>query len=338
MPHKSITRLFTLLFATLLLIAPSGVRAQETEEPTQIPPAVSTPGTPPAPAATRGAPPITRPAERPIALSTITEDDLMLELLFDRVLQGGTAVMRLTGPDIAGADLSVFDRTTMFFPDDEDDWYAIFSAGMDVTANREYDFVVTVAQGDGTTDLTGQVRVVLGGFIRQDDLAVPPDRAYLVNPDIERTEFARMDGIFATVTEQQFWAEDGFAYPINAEITSPFGAFRVFNGTTEARHTGWDIRAAVGTPIEAMGSGQVAFAGPLDIRGNHVIIDHGYGIFSGYSHLSQVHVTRGQPVQIGQIIGMSGNTGRSSGPHLHWEVTVNGEWVDSVDFLNTWLP
>jgi murein DD-endopeptidase MepM/ murein hydrolase activator NlpD len=88
----------------------------------------------------------------------------------------------------------------------------------------------------------------------------------------------------------------------------------------------------------ASAAGRVAFAGRLDIRGNHVIIDHGFGVFTGYSHMSQVNVTRGQLVTRGQILGLSGNSGRSSGPHLHWEVTVNGDWVDSVDFINMWLP
>ncbi|NJL57504.1 M23 family metallopeptidase [bacterium] len=88
----------------------------------------------------------------------------------------------------------------------------------------------------------------------------------------------------------------------------------------------------------ATASGVVAFAGLLDIRGNHVIIDHGLGLASGYSHLSQIHVTRGQSVRAGQIIGVSGNTGRSGGAHLHWEITIAGEWLDAAEFYALWLP
>jgi murein DD-endopeptidase MepM/ murein hydrolase activator NlpD len=76
----------------------------------------------------------------------------------------------------------------------------------------------------------------------------------------------------------------------------------------------------------------------MDIRGNFVAVDHGYGIYSTYSHLSMIHVTRGQQVVKGQIIGLTGDTGRSSGPHFHWEMAVNGEFVDSVQFTETWLP
>jgi len=190
--------------------------------------------------------------------------------------------------------------------------------------------------GDRVT-VRGQFNVTLGGFIRQ-DFELASDRAFLADPQVERVEFARLDSVQDDVTLERAWADSGFQIPIDDEITSPFGAFRIINENTETRHTGWDVRAPVGTPIMAMGAGTVAFAGLMDIRGNHVIIDHGYGIYSGYSHLSQVHVTRGQPITRGQIIGMTGNTGRSNGPHLHWEVTVNEEWVDSVDFLLTWLP
>ena len=91
-------------------------------------------------------------------------------------------------------------------------------------------------------------------------------------------------------------------------------------------------------PVMASTGGKVAFAGHMDIRGNIVIIDHGYGIFSTYCHLSQIHVTRGQTIVKGQIIGVTGDTGRSSGPHFHWEIAVNGNFVDSIQFAQSWLP
>jgi murein DD-endopeptidase MepM/ murein hydrolase activator NlpD len=87
-----------------------------------------------------------------------------------------------------------------------------------------------------------------------------------------------------------------------------------------------------------MANGVVAFAGQLDIRGNYIVINHGWGVYTGYAHLSQINVERGQTLTAGQIIGASGNSGRSSGPHLHWEIAVNGEWIDGVLFLEMWLP
>jgi murein DD-endopeptidase MepM/ murein hydrolase activator NlpD len=98
------------------------------------------------------------------------------------------------------------------------------------------------------------------------------------------------------------------------------------------------LRAATGTPVMAMAAGKVAFAGTMDVRGNIVIVDHGYGVFSTYCHFSVINVVRGQNITQGQILGMSGNTGRSNGPHLHWEMNINGQWIDSVDFMSMWMP
>jgi murein DD-endopeptidase MepM/ murein hydrolase activator NlpD len=121
-------------------------------------------------------------------------------------------------------------------------------------------------------------------------------------------------------------------------LTSPFGAVRVFNNNFNTLHTGWDYQVGVGQPVMATASGVVAFAGPLDIRGNYVLIDHGYGVYSGYAHHSVIYVTQGQPVSAGQIIGQVGTTGRSSSPHAHFEMAVNGYWIDSVDFMKLPLP
>jgi murein DD-endopeptidase MepM/ murein hydrolase activator NlpD len=284
-------------------------------------------------------PTINTPSNPPATVSTQTIDGLTLDILFDSLEQGRIGLLRLSGDGLSSARVRLLEKESHFIPGNEENtYYAIVVAGMDITPRRTYEFSVQAVRDDSTTTtFSGEVAVELGGFIRQ-DVMVGGDRAYLIDPIVERTEFARLDSIFADYTTEKLWGERGFQYPINAELTSPFGAFRVFNGTTESRHTGWDIRAPVGTPVRAMGSGRVVFAGLLDIRGNHVIVDHGYGIFSGYSHFSQVHVTRGQTVQAGQIIGVTGNTGRSSGPHLHWELTVNGEWVDTRDFIDTWLP
>jgi murein DD-endopeptidase MepM/ murein hydrolase activator NlpD len=282
---------------------------------------------------------IITPSQPPRPSETVVEGDLTLEILFDRLQQGRIGVLRLTGEAIFSARVAFINQDVSFFYDEADQaYYAILSAGIDQTTNRDYEIIVTVTRENGEIiTLTTTTRVVSGGFITQ-DVTLPSDRTFLIDPVMERTEFARLNSIFGEFTDGRLWDESGFILPVQSERTSSFGAFRVFNGSTEGRHTGWDFRAPIGTPVRSVASGRVAFAGLLDIRGNHIIIDHGQGIYSGYSHFSQSHVTRGQWVEAGQIIGVSGNTGRSSGPHLHWEMTVNGEWIDSVDFLNTWLP
>jgi len=201
-----------------------------------------------------------------------------------------------------------------------------------------YDLEMVVRFADESSiTLTPSIEVVLGSFISQ-SITISEDLGYLVDPVIERHELAQLGSIFDTFTLEQFWDETGFQWPIEASLTSPFGAFRVFNETTTSRHTGWDMRAQMGLPVAATAAGRVAFAGVLDLRGNYVLIDHGYGIYSGYAHLSVVDVTRGQDISAGQIIGQVGSSGRSGGAHFHWEMAVNREWVDSVEFTAMWMP
>ncbi len=276
------------------------------------------------------------PPPRPAPYSSIADQGISADFYFSELKQGGVGLVYVSGGDIANVRGRFFNRPVSFFRA-ADGWYGLLTADMDLSP-RVYNLDIAVTRADGqSVALSGEVPVTLGGFIRQ-EFNVPADRAYLLDPELERNEYARLDSILSTYTPQALWGEDGFRLPIESEITSPFGAFRTLNQTTQTRHTGWDLRAAVGTPVVAMGAGRVAYAGRLDIRGDYVMIDHGYGIFSGYAHLSQIHVTRGQSVSAGQIIGVSGNSGRSNGPHLHWEVAVERSWVDSVQFLATWLP
>jgi murein DD-endopeptidase MepM/ murein hydrolase activator NlpD len=95
-------------------------------------------------------------------------------------------------------------------------------------------------------------------------------------------------------------------------------------------HGGTDFDVPRGTPVAAAAAGRVAFVGPLAIRGNSVIVDHGMGVFSGYHHLSRTSVQVGQQVAAGDLVGYSGASGLATGPHLHWEVIVSGVTVDPV--------
>ncbi|MFW5696488.1 MAG: M23 family metallopeptidase [Phototrophicaceae bacterium] len=329
---------WALLLGTLSLVMAQDIPTPETPAGDVIEPTLAQPDDPETTAEAGAEIAAPAPRQKPEPSLRLTAEDITLEHYFDQVQQGRAALLRVTGDDLAGARLRFMDQLVEFFPADDGSYYGLLVVDMDRTHNRALSFDVIAWRDDGSrVTLSSQVEVTLGGFVRQ-DFNLPAERSYLADPQVERNEFARLDAIFADVTPERMWDSDGFIYPINSPVTSPFGAYRIINETMPTRHTGWDLRAAVGTPVRAMGSGRVAFASLMDIRGNHVIIDHGYGIYSGYSHLSQVHVTRGQTVSTGQIIGVSGNTGRSSGPHLHWEVTINGHWVDSLDFVEMWLP
>jgi len=156
-------------------------------------------------------------------------------------------------------------------------------------------------------------------------------------------ERARLREIWTAVTPQPLWSTQ-FETPLNdvLGITANYGARRSYNGGPYLTyHEGVDFSAYGGTPVYAPAAGTVVLAEPLYVRGGTVIIDHGIGLYSGYYHLSAVHATAGQTVQPGDLLGEVGTTGLSTGNHLHWDLLVNGIWVDAAawqqDGLACWL-
>jgi len=264
---------------------------------------------------------------------TAHEFDVVLD--FEAIKQGNAGLLHIQGADIAGARLLFLSRLVECYPADGA-WHGLLSVNMEYNPGT-YPLEVLVWFQDGTrTSWEGEVSVLDGGVLRQAG-TIGSDLGYLLEPEVDREERARLQAIFNQVTEPRYW-DGAFAKPLDAEFTSPFGAWRLYNSALWGRHTGVDLRGPAGTPLLAPAAGRVVLAERLDVRGNYVLIDHGWGVYSGLAHLSEIHVTRGQIVQAGQVLGVSGSTGRSSGPHIHWEIAVNGEWVDPSQFIGINLP
>ena len=134
-----------------------------------------------------------------------------------------------------------------------------------------------------------------------------------------------------------------FTVPVPLELsncwTSLFGNRRSYNGSEyKYFHSGLDFCGRVGTELYAAATGKVVYTGSLIVRGNVVVIDHGWGVYTAYDHLSETIVQPGDLVQPGQVVGLGGDTGRTTGPHLHWEVWVGGVQVDPADWLENSYP
>jgi murein DD-endopeptidase MepM/ murein hydrolase activator NlpD len=128
---------------------------------------------------------------------------------------------------------------------------------------------------------------------------------------------------------------DSFILPLDSFVTSIYGARRVFNKKKFTKHLGTDFRAAIGTEIPATNSGRVVVSRDLFYTGYTVTIDHGLGIFTVYGHLSKLLVKEGEMVKRGQVLALSGNTGRTSGPHLHWGIKIHGDYIDGNSLIKS---
>jgi murein DD-endopeptidase MepM/ murein hydrolase activator NlpD len=138
--------------------------------------------------------------------------------------------------------------------------------------------------------------------------------------------------LFAVSASEPLWSGD-FRAPVHAPPTDSFGTRRTFNGQLASVHKGMDFRAPTGTVVRAGNSGVVVLARPLYFEGNCVVIDHGLGLYTISMHLSRIDVREGQHVSLGERVGLSGSTGRVTGPHLHWAVRWQNAYLDPAKLL-----
>jgi murein DD-endopeptidase MepM/ murein hydrolase activator NlpD len=198
-----------------------------------------------------------------------------------------------------------------------------------------YDFAVSgeIAEGHAFT-CVASLTVKEGRFATEKLNVAPqfvePNPEQLARADEERK---RLREIFATVTPERLWS-GAFRLPLTGVSTGGnFGKRRVLNGEPSSPHSGVDFPAPAGTAVHATQGGRVVLAAPLYFSGNTVVIDHGLGVYTLYGHLSSFSVIAGDAVKAGELIGKVGATGRVTGPHLHWGLTVNAARVNSLDIV-----
>jgi murein DD-endopeptidase MepM/ murein hydrolase activator NlpD len=259
------------------------------------------------------------------------------------VVAGSPEIIRVTAPRDAHLEGDWDGHALRFFPGRAaDTWYAL--AGVDVERAPGPSTVsstirVTVhRQGHGSSHNSAEeVRETIAihpAHYRTTSLTVAPK---FVEPGPEEMKRIAAESeikkkAYAGTADQPLWLGD-FAAPVAARATDSFGTRRMLNGKLAAVHKGMDFRAASGTVVHAGNAGTVVLAQPLYYEGNCVIVDHGLGLMSLYMHFSRIDVKPGQRIAKGQRLGLSGATGRVTGPHLHWAIRWQGAMLDPAKVL-----
>jgi hypothetical protein len=247
---------------------------------------------------------------------------------------GSPELIQIEAPATAKLDGEWLGRKLAFFRGhDNRTWFAL--AGVDVEApTGPSQIKVTARLENGESrDLVRTIEIQPAHY-RTGSLTVPPK---FVEPDPEAQKQIEADSqlkakIFAASASDPLWM-GSFHAPVKAPPTDSFGTRRMFNGKLASIHKGMDFRAPAGTPVHAGNSGVVVLARPLYFEGNCVIIDHGQGLYSISMHFSRIDVKEGQHVSAGDRLGLSGATGRVTGPHLHWSIRWQGASLDPAKLL-----
>ncbi len=167
-------------------------------------------------------------------------------------------------------------------------------------------------------------------------LMVDKKRVTLSKKSLKRVakEQKMLNKIYASFHPRPYFSKP-FLLPINSKVTSIYGARRIYNNHKQGQHLGTDFRAKIGEDIKVTNRGRVVVARDLFFTGGTVTVDHGMGIFTVYGHLSKILVSKGDLVNRGDLVGLSGVSGRVTGPHLHWGIKIQGEWIDGMSLIST---
>jgi murein DD-endopeptidase MepM/ murein hydrolase activator NlpD len=258
--------------------------------------------------------------------------------------QGGTGVIKVKTNEGVSLGGTLVDHPLHFFAEGDEIQVALQGIHRLIDPGV-YPIRIDATLGDGTVQSFEQtVLVVSGNYPEEPPLVVAPE---FIDPAVTGPELDYLVSITSSVTPDKLWlgqfTSPASLYAESTYFTSRYGFIRTYIGSgtdleISGWHTGLDFGGGVGLPITAPAAGKVVFASPLTVRGNATIIDHGWGVFSGFWHQSKFNVQVGDMVEQGQVIGEVGGTGRVTGAHLHWELWVNGVQVDPLDWLEQVYP
>lgn len=251
--------------------------------------------------------------------------------LLNKPVPGGVAVVPL-GEQAQAPRASYLGKPVLVVREDGKQWIAI--VGIPLSAKPGAQQLKLDGSGRTLAFQVGAKHYKEQRITLKNTRQVNPLAEDLVRIDRELTEQNRAYDNFAAHQPSNLL----FDKPVDGPLSSPFGLRRFFNGEERNAHSGLDFAVPAGTPIKAPAAGKVTLVGNLFFNGNTVFVDHGQGLISMFCHMSKIDVKVGDEVPRGGVVGRVGATGRATGPHMHWNVSLNGVRVDPAIFIGAFKP
>lgn len=263
-----------------------------------------------------------------LCLAVNAHADSYITRTLNKPVPGGVAVVEL-GPS-ATAPKATYQGKPVLVVKEQDNWLAIVGIPL------------TVKPGNERISSGGRNLPFVVGYKKYPEQRITLKNKSQVNPD--PAQLKRIEGELAV----QLKAYRSFSpnlpsnlvldKPVNGPLSSKFGVRRFFNGEERNPHSGLDFAVPAGTPIKTPANGKVILVGNYFFNGNTVFVDHGQGFISMFCHMSKIDVNVGQQLVRGAVVGKVGATGRATGPHMHWNVSLNDARVDPAIFIGAFQP
>ncbi|MDM8520670.1 LysM peptidoglycan-binding domain-containing M23 family metallopeptidase [Anaerolineales bacterium HSG6] len=255
------------------------------------------------------------------------------------IIQGRTLIISVQLSQVVTLQGDIDGRPLFFTGSGQRKW--ALAAIHALAQSNQYPITLVATLPNGQEVTTYQSVTVVDGPYGSENIELNEETGSLLDPEISQVEWNRLAEIWSEVTPRPMWS-GRWRYPANypsVYVTSDFGTRRSYGGgPVTSFHGGTDFAGGEDKAIYAPAAGQVVLAEALNVRGNAVLIDHGLGLYSGYWHQTEMLVTEGQFVEPGDIIGYIGGTGLVTGPHLHWEMRLNGFAVEPLQWTERAIP
>lgn len=263
-----------------------------------------------------------------LCLACNAHADSYITRLLNKPVPGGVAVIDLGSA--AQAPKANYQGKPVLVVKEQNNWLAIVGIPLTVKPGTQQ----VSAGGQNLNFTVGSKKYPEQRITLKNQRQVNPNPADLKRIDGELAEQIRAYRSFSPNTPSNLLLDK----PVNGPLSSKFGVRRFFNGEERNPHAGLDFAVPAGTPIKTPAAGKVILIGNYFFNGNTVFVDHGQGFISMFCHMSKIDVKAGQSLARGAVVGKVGSTGRATGPHMHWNVSLNDARVDPAIFIGAFQP